>query len=54
MIELIELLHRGPLEWHYLHTKFLENLPSCSEVIGGGGGAYRQTDTHRKTNRLVI
>jgi hypothetical protein len=28
--------HRGPLEWHYLRTKFHENLPSGSEVISGG------------------
>jgi hypothetical protein len=34
-------LHRGPLEWHYLRTKFHENLPSGSEVITGG--AHKQT-----------
>jgi hypothetical protein len=30
------LLHRGPLEWHYLRTKFSDNLTSDSEVISGG------------------
>jgi hypothetical protein len=30
------LLHLGPLEWHYLCTKFHENLPSGSTVISGG------------------
>jgi hypothetical protein len=39
----LKLLHRGPLEWHYIHTKFHENLPSGSEVISGG-----------RTDRLVI
>jgi hypothetical protein len=39
----LKLLHRGPLEWHYLSTKFHENLPNGSEVIGG-----------RQTDRLVI
>jgi hypothetical protein len=39
----LKLLYRGPLEWHYLHTKFHENLPSGSEVISGG-----------RTDRLVI
>jgi hypothetical protein len=29
-------LHRAPLEYHYPHTKFHENLPSSSKVIGGG------------------
>jgi len=32
----LKLLHRGPLEWHYLRTKFHENLPSGSKVISGG------------------
>jgi hypothetical protein len=43
MVEAMELLHRGPLEWHYLHTKFHENLRSGSQVISGG-----------QTDRLVI
>jgi hypothetical protein len=30
------LLHRRPLEWHYLHTKFHEKPQSGSEVIIGG------------------
>jgi hypothetical protein len=29
-------LHRGPLEWNYLRTKFHKNLPCSSEVISGG------------------
>jgi hypothetical protein len=33
---------RSPLEWHYLRTKFHENLPSGSKVVSwGGGGADR-------------
>jgi hypothetical protein len=31
----LKLLHRGPLEWHCLRTKFHENLPRGSEVISG-------------------
>jgi hypothetical protein len=31
------------LEWHYLGTKFDENLPSDSEVISGGN-IDRHTD----------
>jgi hypothetical protein len=38
-------MHGGPVEWHYLHTKFHENLPSGLKVISGG------TDRHRHTNR---
>jgi hypothetical protein len=34
-------LHRGPLVYHYILTKFHENLPSGSKVISGG-----QTDSH--------
>jgi hypothetical protein len=41
----LKLLQPGPLEWHYLLTKFHENLPSGSKVISGGD---------RQTNRLVI
>jgi hypothetical protein len=50
MIEVLDykLLHWGPLEWHYLHTKFHENLSSRSEVISGG---HRQTD--RQTGDLI-
>jgi hypothetical protein len=29
-------LLRGPLEWHYLRTKFHENLPRGPKVISGG------------------
>jgi hypothetical protein len=32
---------RSPFEWHYLRTKFHENLPSGSKVITGG-----HTDRH--------
>jgi hypothetical protein len=32
----LKLLNWGPLEWHYINTKFHENLPSGSEVISGG------------------
>jgi hypothetical protein len=32
----LKLLRVGPLEWHYLHTKFHENLRSGSKVINGG------------------
>jgi hypothetical protein len=39
----LKLLRRGPLEWHYLRTKFHENLPSGPEVISG-----------EHTDRLVI
>jgi hypothetical protein len=31
----LKLLLRGPLEWHYLPTKYHENLPSGSKVISG-------------------
>jgi hypothetical protein len=45
MIEATELnlLLRGPLEWHFLRTKFHEFLPSGSKVISAG-----------QTDRLVI
>jgi hypothetical protein len=32
----LKLLHRGPLEWHYFHTIFRENLQSGSIVISRG------------------
>jgi hypothetical protein len=31
----LKLLHRGPLEWQYLRTKFDENLHGGSKVISG-------------------
>jgi hypothetical protein len=31
----LKMLHRGPFEWHYLRTKFHENLPTGSKVISG-------------------
>jgi hypothetical protein len=39
----LKVSHRGPHEWHYLRTKFIENLPSGSQVISG-----------EQTHRLVI
>jgi hypothetical protein len=39
----LKLLHRGPIELHYLHIKFHENLPSSLKVISGG-----------QTDKLVI
>jgi hypothetical protein len=36
-----KLLHRGPLEYHYVLTKFHENLQISSKVINGG-----HTDSH--------
>jgi hypothetical protein len=41
----LKILHRGTLEWHYLHTKFHEDLPSDSDVIIG---------EHTQTKRLVM
>jgi hypothetical protein len=41
----LKLLHGGPVEWQYLHTKFHENVPSGSEVISGG--------TRRQTGDLI-
>jgi hypothetical protein len=41
----LKLLHRGPLEWHYLRNKFNENLPRGSKVISGG-----HTHTHTQTD----
>jgi hypothetical protein len=32
----LQLLHRGPLEYHYLRTKFHENLLRGTKVISGG------------------
>jgi hypothetical protein len=39
----LKLLHRGPLEWHYLPTKYHENLTNGSKDISG-------THTHRQTD----
>jgi hypothetical protein len=39
----LKSLHRGTLEWHFLHTKFHENLPSDSKVIIGDTQTDRQT-----------
>jgi hypothetical protein len=40
----LKLLHRSPLEWHNLRTKFLEILPNGSKVFSGGHTADTQTD----------
>jgi hypothetical protein len=42
----LKILHRGPLEYHYLRTKYHEDLPSGSKVISGG-----QTD--RQTGDVI-
>jgi hypothetical protein len=42
----LKLLHRGPLERYYVHTKFHENLLSSSKVIIGG-------HTERQTGDLI-
>jgi hypothetical protein len=47
----LKILPVGPLEWHYLRTKFHENLPSGSEVISG---RHTDIDTHTYTDRLLI
>jgi hypothetical protein len=31
----LKIIAQCPLQWHYLCTKFNENLPSGSEVISG-------------------
>jgi hypothetical protein len=36
----LKIIHRGPLEWHYLRTKFHGNLPSGSEVADRQTGDY--------------
>jgi len=45
MIEAVglQILHRGSLEWHYLHTKFHKILLRGLKVTSGGG-ADRQTE----------
>jgi hypothetical protein len=32
----LNILHRSPLEYHYVLTKFHENLARGSKVISGG------------------
>jgi hypothetical protein len=50
----LKLLHRGPLEWHHLPTKYHESLPSGSKVVNEGRARTRtHTHTHT-THRLVI
>jgi hypothetical protein len=39
-------LHRGPLEWHYLRTKFHKYLPSGSKSISEG-------HTDRQTGDMI-
>jgi hypothetical protein len=40
----LKIMHLGPLEWHYIPTKYHEHLPSGLEVINEG----------TQTDRLVI
>jgi hypothetical protein len=42
----LKIIASRSLEWHYLCTKFHENLPCSSEVISGG-----HTDRHTHTDR---
>jgi hypothetical protein len=37
----LKLLHRGPLEWQHLPTKYHEALPSGSKIINGGQTDWR-------------
>jgi hypothetical protein len=39
-------MHRGPLEWNYVCTKFHEYLPRGSKIITGG-------HTDRQTGDLI-
>jgi hypothetical protein len=32
----LKITESGPLEWHYIRTKFHGNLPTGSKVISGG------------------
>jgi hypothetical protein len=43
----LKIIASGFLEWHYLRTKFHENLPSGSKVISGGHTGT-QTHIHRQ------
>jgi hypothetical protein len=40
----LKLLHRGPLEWHYLTTKYHENLQAVQKLL---------VRTHRWTGDLI-
>jgi hypothetical protein len=40
-------MHRRSFEWHYIRTKFNENIPSGSEVFSGG-------HTDRQIDRFYI
>jgi hypothetical protein len=42
----LKVLHQGPLEWHYLATKYHKNIVSGSKVISG-------THTYRQTGDLI-
>jgi hypothetical protein len=46
----LKIIASRSLEWHYLVTKFHENLLSGLKVISGG--THRQI--YRHTDRLVI
>jgi hypothetical protein len=45
----LKITDRGSPEWHYLHAKFHENLPSCSEVISGG---HTDRQVHRVFEKI--
>jgi hypothetical protein len=49
MVEVIglKLLYRDPLEWHYLHTKFHENLPIGLKVYGGQTDIQTAWSSHK-------
>jgi hypothetical protein len=42
----LKIIESGHLEWHYLRTKFHENILSGSEVIGG---EHTDRQPHRQT-----
>jgi hypothetical protein len=49
-----QLLHRGPLEGHYLPTKCHKNLPIGSKVISGGPThPHIHTHTHTHTHIYI-
>jgi hypothetical protein len=50
----LKIWHWGPLEWHYLPTKYHENLPSGSKVISRGHtDTHIYTQTDRQTGDLI-
>jgi hypothetical protein len=43
----LQLLHRGPLEWHYLPIKYREIYQAVQKLLVGG------TQTHTQTGDLI-